>query len=627
MTGHTQNMTFFIKPTRWRLMALAAGILLIFIPFVLRKNSKMADQVAYTARRGPLNITVMEGGSLQALESQEIKCEVRVGGQGAKILRIVEEGTLLNDKDVQAGKLLVELDSSEIENQLVQQEIQFQSASASYIDAQENYEIQLNQNMSDITAGEQKVRFARMDFDRYLGYDLAVSLVAEYALDKSLPILNSKTVLREDARKMPLSDESISLESNGKSHSISRSLEDSSTDNSILNLLQTNHFLSASTTVEKVQLPLESETVTKPAIDFSKYAHIEILGAGEAKQHLRKLQDDLQVAQKECKQSENTLNGTRRLFKEQFVTQNDLERDELAHTSVLLKVQTAETARDLFQRYEFTKQAEEYMTKYSEAVRELERTRKAAVSKLAQADARLKSAEAQHNVQLRRRNDLQEQIKKCVIKATQPGLVIYGDPNNEDRSSQDRIRVGTTAREYQTIITIPNLLHMGVSVKIHESYIKKVQLGQKARVIVDAFPDKVMEAQVTKVSVLPDSQDRWMNPDLKVYLTSLTIDGSYDWLKPGMTAKVEIFVDHIENALQIPVQSVRFDGGTYICQVLNGINIEKRSLKIGQFNDEFIEILSGLKDGEKVLLSPHSSPLNPVASVTGTAPAKIQTAV
>ncbi len=123
----------------------------------------------FAARRGPLEINVLEGGSLQALESQEVKCEVRVGYQGTKILQIVDEGYLVTEDDVKNGKVLVKLDSSDLEKQIAQQEIQYQQAVASLIDAQQNYEIQLNQNQSDIKAAEQKARFARMDFDKYPG--------------------------------------------------------------------------------------------------------------------------------------------------------------------------------------------------------------------------------------------------------------------------------------------------------------------------------------------------------------------------------------------------------------------------------------------------------------------------
>src|ERR1041384_3263025 len=165
MKSPSNFMSFIRRQPFWRLglalLLLAGGAWWYFH----RVSGASAKAAMFTARRGPLDITVLEGGSLQALESQEIKCEVRVGYQGTKILKIVEEGYQVTDDDVKTNKVLVELDSSDLQKQIVQQEIQYQSAVASLIDAQQGYEIQLNQNQSDIKDAEQKARFARLDFD------------------------------------------------------------------------------------------------------------------------------------------------------------------------------------------------------------------------------------------------------------------------------------------------------------------------------------------------------------------------------------------------------------------------------------------------------------------------------
>ena len=123
----------------------------------------------------------------------------------------------------------------------------------------------------------------------------------------------------------------------------------------------------------------------------------------------------------------------------------------------------------------------------------------------------------------------------------------------------------------------------------------------------DAFPDTILDGEVTKVGVLPDSQNRWMNPDLKVYVTTITINGTYDWIKPGMSAKVEILVDHLNDVVYVPIQSVAPSEGKQICYVVNGLKSDKREVEIGQFNDEFIEIRKGLREGERVLLRPPES--------------------
>src|SRR5438046_3053032 len=125
---------------------------------------------------------------------QEIKCEVRVVYQRNKILKIVEEGYQVTDEDLKTNKVLVELDSSELQKQIVQQEIQYQSALASLTDAQQNYEIQLGQNDSDIKAAEQKSRFARMDFDKFLGDTITEQIIAKVGLDVQLAAASTNNV-------------------------------------------------------------------------------------------------------------------------------------------------------------------------------------------------------------------------------------------------------------------------------------------------------------------------------------------------------------------------------------------------------------------------------------------------
>jgi hypothetical protein len=640
------------KGLRWRFVIPIGAALIVAVTLWLRVGGAKEGQAAmFTTRKGPLNITVLEGGSVRAVESQEVKCEVKIGYQGIKILKIVDEGYEVTEDDIRTNKVLVELDSSDLQKQITQQDIQYESAAANLTDAQQNYEIQLNQNLSDIKAAEQKVRFARMDFDKFLGDNVTQEIVDQLGLEKELAAEQTSADAKVSAlaAASPSSKDSpppINPAKEPKVLAVQTNLPPKET---ISPAAQTN-----ATTTERTTPVIEFDTTAKvgsvkpavlladagsgaiatlklaavsaanepgpatntasspepaPAqpsilIDFSKFANIDALGDGEAKQKLRKFEDDLQVAQKEEGQAKVQLEGTKRLFEKGFVTKIDMEKDEIAYENNRLKVQTAETARDLFMKYEFPKTAEENLSKHAESVRELTRARKAAVSKLAQAQAKLKSAQGQYNIQSRQKKDFYDQLEKCTIKAKRPGLVVYGG-SREDMmyyGGEERIREGASVRERQSIITIPDMTKMSVRVKIHESYIKKVKKGQKARITVDAFPDKILDGEVTQVGVLPDSQNMWMNPDLKVYLTTVTIQGTNDWLKPGMSAKVEIFVSRLPDVVYVPVQAVSAADGKQVCFLANGHTPERRVVEVGEFNDEFIEIKTGLKAGDKVLL-------------------------
>ncbi len=599
-------------------MVLVATVALLFL-WLRSGNRSETESATFEARRGLLNITVLEGGSLRAVESQEIKCEARVGYQGLKILKIVEEGYEVTPEDIRTNKILVELDSSDLQKQIVQQDIQFESAAASLTDAQQNYEIQLNQNLSDIKAAEQKARFARMDFDKFLGDKVTQAIVDQLGLEQELATEQTNALAkaaavvasmpnRGDSRPGPAA-RTNSVEPKSAQLQVVGAPTNRPGPTATATAPATNQPVATAIAADKPPKPEPTPATPSVVIDFAPYAKIEALGDGEAKQKLRKFEDDLQVAMKEQGQAKAKLEGSRRLFEKGFVTKIELEQDEIAGENNRLKVQTAVTARDLFLKYEFRKTAEESLSKYAEAVRELVRARKAAISKLAQAEAKLKSAQGQYNIQSRQRKELYEQLDKCTISAKRPGLVVYGGGGDEDYyGGGERVREGATVRERQSIITIPDMSTMSVRVKIHESYIKKVKKGQRARITVDAFPDTALEGEVSKVGVLPDSQNRWMNPDMKVYLTTITIRGTNDWLKPGMSAKVEVFANCLSNVVYVPVQAVSPLEGKQVCYVANGRKPECRTVEVGEFNDEFIEIKNGLKEGERVLLRAVETP-------------------
>ncbi len=605
------NMIGFIRrQPRWRIIVALIVVAVAGVLLFRGGGGSTAKIPTFAARRGPLEITVLEGGSLQALESQEIKCEVRVGYQGTKILKIVEEGYLVTDDDVKTNKVLVELDGSDLQKQIVQQEIQYQSAVANLTDSQQGFEIQLNQNQSDIKAAEQKARFARMDFDKFLGDSVTTELVARLGLDKLLALAGTNNVEETaHAAEAAVGQKRPQPAPVGaKPALVPTAVTNASTAQPpvipvVARVAPRSTAVVAGGSDEAVE-PVTDEPPKPVALDFSKYANMDVLGDGEAKQKLRKFDDDLQVAQKELGQSKGTIEGTRRLFDKGFVTRTDLQRDEIAFENSRLKVQTAETARDLFLKYEFPKSAEESLSKYAEAVREFDKARRVAISRLAQARAKLRSAEGQHEVQLRQKKDLNEQLEKCTLRARKAGLVVYGG-NRDDMmyyGGEERIREGASVRERQAIITIPDTTRMSVNVKIHESYIKKVRKGLKARITVDAFPEEILTGEVTKVGVLPDSQNRWMNPDMKVYLTTVAVDGTHEWVKPGMSAKVEILVKNLGDVLYVPVQAISPSNGKQVCYVAHGFKPERREVEVGEFNDEFIEVKNGLKEGERVLL-------------------------
>jgi len=326
---------------------------------------------------------------------------------------------------------------------------------------------------------------------------------------------------------------------------------------------------------------------------------------GDALQRLRVLTEDIILKEQTFKLAQSKYIWSEKLFEKKYISENEKEADSLDRESREISWKQAQTATELFKKYEFPKQAVQLLSNYNEAKRALDRTYASTRSRLAQAEANLKSSESKLSSRQERLNKTLKQIAVSTIKAPATGLVTYGASGEDHyrRMRQGPIEEGGSVREYQTIISLPDMSQMTASIAVHESSVDKVRPGQRATIVMDAFPDKTFAGEVIKVAPLPDQQRNWLSPDLKVYATEIDIEGFYDFLKPGMSAKVEILVERLEGVVIVPVQVVANRSGKKVCYVL-GSEPQEREVKTGSFNDTFVQILEGLEPGEKVLLSP-----------------------
>ena len=508
------------------LIILAVVIGMGVLGFLYRQRAGGSDESnpgtgLFTVERGDLTISVTESGNIKSIKSEDIKSNVE--GR-ATIVNIVPEGTTITAEDVNNGKVLVELDSSTLKEQLAQRKIELAGAESAFADANESHFIQVKQNESDITAAELKVRFALMDFQKYIGETVAQKAIDEVGADPN-SLIDTALLLKE--------------------------IEDQNS-------------------------------------------------GGEASQKLKELQDNIALAKSKLERATGKLDWSEKLRLKEYVSETELLADRLEVQSLTIQKDQAVIALDLFRRYDFPKQVQQLQSDYNEAKRELERVQASARSKLAQAEAKLVSARATYELQKQRLEKLRNQIEACVIKAPAVGQVVYW--SSTERFSRIKIEQGAEVPEGYKIITIPDASEMKAEIKVHETWIDKIELNQPAKITVAAFPDKTFSGKVLKKAPLADQTD-FLNPDLKVYLTDVSIDGRHDALKTGMTAEVEVIINDLQDVLYVPIQSVTSVEEKKICYVM-GSAVEKREVETGLFNENFVEIKSGLTEGEKVLLNP-----------------------
>jgi len=189
------------------------------------------------------------------------------------------------------------------------------------------------------------------------------------------------------------------------------------------------------------------------------------------------------------------------------------------------------------------------------------------------------------------------------------------------------------------ILRIADMAEMEVSASVNENEVVRLSLGDTALVDVDAYPNKKFKGIVTEIgnsaNVSGVSTDQVSNFDVTIQILSSSYadmipKGATDYspFRPGMSASVEIQTEKVKQVLSVPVQSVTTRDESdlmlvddkekkdkkdnqatvteFVFVIENGV-AKRRTVKTGVQDNEFIQILEGLKKDEVVIVAPYSA--------------------
>lgn len=328
---------------------------------------------------------------------------------------------------------------------------------------------------------------------------------------------------------------------------------------------------------------------------------------GDYPNQLKEAEVKITLAEASLKQAAEKLEWSRILSKEKYVSNTELEADELAERKAELDLELAQGALKLLKEFTFLRTKTKMESDQEQAKLALERTKRKANADVIQAEADLRAKESEFQRQQAKLKKIEQQIEKAKIVAPRDGLVVYatstqGGPGRGGGS--EPLAEGQSVRERQELIKMPTADDMMAVVKIHESRLDKVRPGLPVRLTVDAVPGAEFTGKILRISPLPDATNMWMNPDLKVYTTEIQIDHNAQGLRTGMTCQAQVLVAEYEDAVYVPVQAVLRQGAQALVWVVSAGKTEKRSVEVGLDNNRMIHVKSGLQAGEEVLLSP-----------------------
>lgn len=196
---------------------------------------------------------------------------------------------------------------------------------------------------------------------------------------------------------------------------------------------------------------------------------------------------------------------------------------------------------------------------------------------------------------LRQRQDLEDTLtglltiyRDGAVLASQDGLVTSVEYDED---------TATSATETQ-ILTLYPQKQMTVTISIDETDILSLKEGQEAQVTVSSVSDDAFTGSVTSISKVADT-----STGVTRYSAEVTLDREEGMLV-GMTANVDVRIEGTENALIIPVDALHQNSASYY--VYTGYDEEQKrytgrtDVTIGMQNDDYVEITSGLNEGDTV---------------------------
>ncbi len=185
----------------------------------------------------------------------------------------------------------------------------------------------------------------------------------------------------------------------------------------------------------------------------------------------------------------------------------------------------------------------------------------------------------------------QQETKRSYTKIYSP---IDGVVSNVTAQEGETIVAGLQAVNLITVID-PTKLEMWIYVD--ETNIGKVKTGLNVDYTVDTYSDKIFKGEIHKIYPQPEIKD-----NIVYYLAIVQITREdTKWLRPGMTTRAKIIYEGKKDITMIPNEAIKFDEGKQVVyKVLSHGNIKKIAVNVGVRGEYFSEIISGVKEGDKL---------------------------
>jgi len=211
--------------------------------------------------------------------------------------------------------------------------------------------------------------------------------------------------------------------------------------------------------------------------------------------------------------------------------------------------------------------------------------------------AALKLDHAKREVQ-----EIRDRIERLRITAPIRGMVVYQEIGGWN-APKYKVSIGEQVRAGEAIISIPDLTQMKMILQVNEMDVSRLEVGQRADIRLDAFPDSLFHGTVSTIASLIEKQVEHWRPTSRPpsFAVTLILDETSPVLKPGMTAQSIIFAEKIPDVIYVPVGAVYENGDGETVVFTRRRFPDPTPVTLGKRNSRFAVVDEGLDAGDREL--------------------------
>jgi len=575
------------------LIVVGVVVVLVIVGLVVvrQRRARPADTSAaqiVTVQRGAVRRTVTADGTLRALTTVEVKSDA-----GGRVLLLAVD---VGDK-VKRGDLIARIDPTDTQTAYTQALAGMQTAGAQLTQARAQAQAQPELTRAAIAQAQASYDGAVADLHR-----LQTATQPRDRTDARASLDRAQAAVRasqEDLARLTTATQPVA---------------------------QTQ----ARASLDQAQAALRSAQETVKRLKEAQQPQSLV----EARASLDKARSDLAVAEKELKRAQG-LNAKGYLSQSSLDTaqnQRDSAQASYAQAQERMRTLADDQAAELRVAEAQVAQAQAALVaaqkKWDSLDDDQGPERRAARYKVSQARGALRNAKANTVQNVVKAADVvnqQAQVTKAsasveqtrttlgytTITAPRDGVILSKDVEEGTivNSGRSGVAAGTT------IVELGDLSTMYVDVEVDETDLADIRAGQQVAITVDSVGDKVLRGAVTRVD--PQATTTSSVTTVKVEIEVLDHDRR---LLPGLSATCAFLAGERTNVLTLPTRAIRQRDGKTTVTIPGDPSPRTVVVEVGLEGDESTEIVSGLNDGDKVLLPQLGAPVGADAGMPGPPP-------